>query len=51
MKKADKIILAWGEKGEFQKRGKQVLLLLKNSLNDKEVYCLNILKGGHPQHP
>jgi len=49
--RADTVVLAWGEKGKIQNRGKQVLRIITKMLNNKEVYCLRILKGGHPQHP
>ncbi|MFJ5622931.1 DUF1643 domain-containing protein [Peribacillus loiseleuriae] len=51
IKRADKVVLAWGEKGVVKESGKKVLEMLHKYFVSKEMFCLNILKGGHPQHP
>jgi hypothetical protein len=48
IKKTHLIILAWGTKGSFQKRDKEVL----NLISDKQpLYCLGLTKYGYPRHP
>lgn len=51
IKRADKIILAWGNHGDLHNRGKIVLKLIQNEINNKEVNCLKITARNHPQHP
>lgn len=48
-KKADKIIVAWGEKHFFNKRNEKVTQMLKNY--GYNLYCLKMAKSGHPRHP
>lgn len=46
--KAQLIVCAWGNHGEFLGRGKQVAEMLKDI---KELHCLATNKTGHPKHP
>jgi hypothetical protein len=48
-KRADTIVVAWGEKHFINKRNKNVLSILKS--NGHELYCLDVAKSGHPRHP
>ena len=45
---SDRVILAWGNHGTWQKQDLYVLHLLKNHTN---LYCLGITKKGCPRHP
>ena len=45
---SDRIILAWGNHGTWQKRDLYVLQLLKNFTH---LYCLGITRKGCPRHP
>ncbi|MEQ6377438.1 DUF1643 domain-containing protein [Bacillaceae bacterium S4-13-58] len=46
---ASLVIVAWGEKGTYKNRDKEVLKLLNEA--EVPIYCLEILKGGQPKHP
>ncbi len=46
--KSDKVILAWGNHGTWQKRDSYTLELLKKH---SHIYCLGITKKGCPRHP
>lgn len=46
---ADKVICAWGTKGNFMGQDKAVLKLLED--NNITPYALDITKDGHPKHP
>lgn len=48
IKSADKIIVAWGNYGNFRNRCREVFDLLTSF--DK-LYCLGITKRGYPRHP
>ncbi len=48
VKRSDKVILAWGNHGTWQKQDLYVLQLLKNY---KHLYSLGITKKGCPRHP
>jgi hypothetical protein len=48
-KRADKIIVAWGEKHFINRRNKKVTDYLTNQGYD--LYCLGVAKSGHPRHP
>jgi len=43
--KAEKIILIWGNHGDFLKRNEKILKLIK------KPFCLKINKNGSPAHP
>lgn len=43
---ADKVVVAWGNHGEFQGRGDEVTALL-----DADLYALDITKRSQPVHP
>ncbi len=43
--KADKIIAAWGTRGNFLNRDFEVIKIIKN------LYCLGKTKDGFPRHP
>ena len=45
---SDKIILAWGNHGTWQKQDLYVLQLLKNHTH---LYCFGVTKKGCPRHP
>jgi hypothetical protein len=45
--RSEKIIVAWGTKGYYLDRNKQVLELLKLY----KVYALSLSNEGHPKHP
>ena len=45
-KKVDKVVLAWGTKGNFLGRDNQIL----NKVQDK-AFCLGYTKEGFPRHP
>ncbi|WP_366296463.1 DUF1643 domain-containing protein [Paenibacillus sp. AN1007] len=47
--RADRVIVAWGEKHFFNKRDKQVIELLRSE--EIELFCLKMAKTGHPRHP
>ncbi|BFH61894.1 DUF1643 domain-containing protein [Paenibacillus azoreducens] len=47
--RADRVIVAWGEKHFFNKRDKQVIELLRKE--EVELFCLKMAKTGHPRHP
>jgi hypothetical protein len=47
-KQASLIIVAWGTKGSFLKRDKEVLNLISGK---QPLYCLGLTKHGHPCHP
>lgn len=47
--RANKVVIAWGEKHFFNKRDKQVIKLLRNEGID--LFCLKKAKSGHPRHP
>ena len=42
------IVVAWGTKGAFLDRDKQVLQFLAQC---QRIYCLGITRDGHPRHP
>lgn len=50
VKRADKIIVAWGNSGILNNRYKDVLNML-NGLGGIQLYCLKTTKKGHPYHP
>jgi hypothetical protein len=50
VKRADKIIVAWGNQEILKKRYKVVLNML-NGLSGIQLYCLGTTKKGHPYHP
>lgn len=45
--KADEIIAAWGNHGQFMDRDKEVLRLC----SDMDIYRLSLTGTGHPSHP
>lgn len=47
VRKADRIVAAWGVHGSYMDRGMQVLEMLKG----KDVRCLGTTKDGQPRHP
>lgn len=47
VRKADRIVAAWGVHGSFMGRSVQVLEMLKG----KDVRCLGTTKDGQPRHP
>ncbi|MDQ0114962.1 DUF1643 domain-containing protein [Paenibacillus harenae] len=47
LEKSDLVILAWGTKGSYLNRDKEVLRLLSSF----ELYAIDISKEGHPKHP
>jgi len=47
--RADRVVIAWGEKHFFNKRDKQVMELLRNE--EIDLFCLKKAKSGHPRHP
>lgn len=46
---SDKIVLAWGTKGTYLKRNREVQSLLIN--RGFKLFALDISKEGHPKHP
>lgn len=49
-KRADKIVVAWGEKGFYNQRDKKVVKLLHEQ--DYSLFCLGVTKKEHhPRHP
>ncbi|MEH7253828.1 DUF1643 domain-containing protein [Neobacillus niacini] len=49
VRSASLVVVAWGEKGIYRNRHKEVLRLLSNEMI--EVHCLEILKCNQPKHP
>ncbi|ARU61982.1 hypothetical protein CBW65_13950 [Tumebacillus avium] len=49
IKRAEKIVVAWGAKGHGFHRNHKVLNMLEES--GKDLLCLGISKYGHPVHP
>ncbi len=51
--RAEKIVLAWGNHGNFGQRDQEVLQLISGQLifEHKPVYCLGYTKLGNPRHP
>jgi hypothetical protein len=49
VRSASLVVVAWGEKGIYRNRHKEVLELLSNENID--VHCLEILKCNQPKHP
>ncbi|OMF05596.1 DUF1643 domain-containing protein [Paenibacillus sp. FSL H7-0942] len=47
--RANRVIIAWGEKHFFNQRDKQVIEMLRSK--DINLYCLKMAKSGHPRHP
>ncbi|GIN96122.1 hypothetical protein J6TS1_19920 [Siminovitchia terrae] len=47
IKDADKVMVAWGSNGGFQRRDKAVLSLLK----DIPLFCFNKTSMGKPEYP
>lgn len=45
-KKVDKVVLAWGTKGQFLERDQRILPKLAH-----KAFCLGYTKEGHPRHP
>lgn len=43
---SDKIVAAWGTKGNYMQRDNRVCNLI-----NKEIYCLEITKNNFPKHP
>ncbi|WHX25113.1 DUF1643 domain-containing protein [Virgibacillus halodenitrificans] len=50
LERSEKIILAWGTKGNLFSRDQEVLKLLKKQSN-KPLYALELTKNGFPRHP
>ena len=50
VERADKIIVAWGNRGILNNRYKDVLNML-NGLGGIQLYCLGTTKKSHPYHP
>lgn len=46
--RADQIILAWGNWGNFRNRDQAVIQLLTDC---KNLYCLGVNQSGQPRHP
>lgn len=46
---SDKVVLAWGIKGTYLKRNKQVQSLLIN--RGVKLFAIDISRDGHPKHP
>ena len=46
--KSKKIVVAWGDDGDFRNRRNQVIRIL--SQLEKDLYCFHINKSGNPQH-
>lgn len=44
-RRADLVVAAWGNHGDFMGRGKQVFSMIPN------LYALKVTKTGNPQHP
>ena len=44
-RRASRVIVAWGDKGAFLGRGKQVAAMLN------EPFCLGVTARGEPRHP
>ncbi len=49
IKSADKVVVAWGNKGKLMQRDRLVLELL--SKHNVQPHCLGITKVGSPRHP
>lgn len=47
--RSEKVILAWGTKGNLFSRDKDVLQLIKD--NNVPLYALELTKDGYPRHP
>ncbi|OIA98736.1 hypothetical protein AK95_16385 [Paenibacillus sp. LC231] len=47
--RADRVVIAWGEKHFFNKRDKQVMELLRSERIG--LFCLKKAKSGQPRHP
>lgn len=47
--RSEKVILAWGTKGNLFNRDKDVLRLIED--NNVPAYTLELTKEGHPRHP
>lgn len=45
--RSDKLVIAWGNKGDYLNRDMEVLQLLV----DYRLYAIDLCKGGHPRHP
>jgi hypothetical protein len=49
VRSAHMVIAAWGEHGEYMKRGEQVAKLIQGL--GRDIYCLKVSKNGNPMHP
>jgi hypothetical protein len=47
--RSDKVILAWGTKGSFLNRDKEVMELIKGI--NIPLYALELTREGYPRHP
>ncbi len=47
VKKADKIVLAWGTQGAYKNRDMEVLQML----TEYDLFAIDLSKRGHPRHP
>jgi hypothetical protein len=48
IERVDRVVLAWGTNGVYQKRNEKVLRLLSGYEN---LYALELTKASHPKHP
>jgi hypothetical protein len=49
IRSASLVVVAWGEKGIYRNRHKEVMELLSNEKIN--VHCLDVLKCNQPKHP
>ena len=47
----DTVVCAWGNHGEYQNRGREVVKLLTDAGYNDKLYALKVNKTGHPAHP